>query len=148
MLKKTITYTDYDGSERTEDFLFNMSKAEILEMELSEQGGMKQKLERILQAQDTVTIAKYFKQIVLKAYGEKSPDGKRFIKSDELSEAFSQTEAYSNLYIELATNADEASKFINALFPAKAIDEIRESFEKSQNANASASPALLPNKPE
>ena len=113
MLKKTITYNDYNGNERTEDFYFNLTKAEIMEMELGTTGGLAEMLTRIVAAQDAPAIIKMFKDIVLKAYGEKSPDGKRFIKSEELSTAFSQTEAYSQLFMELATDADEAAKFIN-----------------------------------
>ncbi len=120
MLKKTITYTDFDGNERTEDFYFNLSKAEIIEMELSIAGGMTQMLNKIIAAQDGEKIIKTFKEIILKAYGEKSPDGKRFIKSEELSTAFSQTEAYSQLFIELVTNADAAAKFMNGIIPANA----------------------------
>lgn len=118
MLKKTITYIDYDGNERTEDFYFNLSKAEIMEMELSMPGGMAQMLNKIVAAQDGEKIIKTFKEIILKAYGEKSPDGKRFIKSEELSTAFSQTEAFSKLFVELATNAEEAAKFVNGIIPA------------------------------
>lgn len=118
MLKKTITYTDFDGNERTEDFYFNLSKAEIIEMELGVSGGMSQMLNKIIAAQDGEKIIKTFKEIILKAYGEKSPDGKRFIKSEELSTAFSQTEAYSKLFIELVTNADAAAKFMNGIIPA------------------------------
>lgn len=148
MLKKTITYTDYDGVERKEEFYFNMNKAEILEMEMREVGGLKQILEKIIQTQDVPKIIHYFKQIILQAYGEKSADGRRFIKSEELTKAFSQTEAYSNLYIELATDAKVASDFINELFPAKVMDEIRESFEKNQEVNVSKAATLLPTKPE
>ncbi len=118
MLKKTITYEDYDGNKRTEDFYFNLSKAEIMEMELSVSGGMTQMLNRIVAERDGEKIIKTFKEIILKAYGEKSPDGKRFIKSEELSTAFSQTEAFSQLFIELATDADAAAKFINGIIPA------------------------------
>ena len=118
MLKKTITYIDYDGNERTEDFYFNLSKAEIMEMELSMPGGMAQTLNKIVAAQDGEKIIKIFKEIILKAYGEKSPDGKRFIKSEELSTAFSQTEAFSQLFVELATNADAAAQFVNGIIPA------------------------------
>ena len=118
MLKKTITYTDFDGNERSEDFYFNLSKAEIMEMELGVSGGMSQMLNKIVAAQDSERIIKIFKEIILKAYGEKSPDGRRFIKSEELSTAFSQTEAYSQLFMELATNADAASKFVNGIVPA------------------------------
>lgn len=118
MLKKTITYTDYNGVERTEDFYFNLSKAEIMEMELGVSGGFAEMLRNIVKSNDTPTLIKIFKDLVLKAYGEKSSDGKRFIKSEEISTAFSQTEAYSILFMELATNAEEASKFVNGIVPA------------------------------
>ena len=117
MLKKTITYTDYNGNERTEDFYFNLSKAEIMEMEMSTAGGLTEMIQKIVAAQDTPAIIKVFKEIILKAYGEKSPDGKRFIKSEELSTAFSQTEAFSQLFMELATDADAAAKFVNGIIP-------------------------------
>lgn len=118
MLKRTITYTDYDGNERTEDFYFNFSKAEVSEMELSVNGGLTAMIARIIATQDAPSIIKTFKELVLKAYGEKSLDGKRFIKSEELSTAFSQTEAYSILFMELATDADAAAKFFNAVIPS------------------------------
>lgn len=117
MLKKTITYTDYNGNERTEDFYFNLTKAEIMEMELSTSGGLAEMIQRIVAAQDSPAIVKIFKDLILKGYGEKSADGKRFIKSEEIREAFAQTEAYSQLFMELATNADEAAKFINGMVP-------------------------------
>ena len=118
MLKKTITYTDYNGTERTEDFYFNLSKAELMEMEMSTEGGLTETIQKIVAAQNAPAIIKIFKELILKAYGEKSPDGKRFIKSDELSTAFSQTEAYSQLFMELATDADAAAKFVNGIIPA------------------------------
>ena len=118
MLKKTITYTDYNGVERTEDSYFNLTKAEIMEMELTTTGGLAEMINRIIPAKDAPAIITVFKDLILKAYGEKSPDGKRFIKSKELSEAFSQTEAYSILFMELATDADAAAKFINGIVPA------------------------------
>ena len=118
MLKKTITYTDYNGTERTEDFYFNLSKAEIMEMEMSTVGGFAEMIQNIVNAQDAPAIIKIFKDLVLKAYGQKSPDGRQFIKKPELSEAFSQTEAYSQLFMELATDADAAAKFINGIIPA------------------------------
>lgn len=117
MYKKTIKYTDYDGNEREEDFYFNLSKAELMEMEMGTTGGMRKMLEKIVSAQDTAKIIEMFKLIILKAYGEKSDDGKRFIKSKELSEAFSQTEAYSILFTELATDEQAASYFVNAIIP-------------------------------
>lgn len=117
MLKKTIVYTDYNGVERTEDFYFNLSKAELMEMEMTTSGGLAESIQRIVAAQDAPAIIKIFKDLVLKAYGEKSPDGKRFIKSDEISASFAQTEAYSNLFMELATDADAAAKFVNGIIP-------------------------------
>lgn len=118
MLKKTITYTDYNGAERTEDFYFNLTKAEVLEMEMSVSGGLAEMINRIVAAKDQPSIMKIFKDLILKAYGVKSPDGKRFIKSDEISAEFAQTEAYSQLYVELATDANSASAFVNGIVPA------------------------------
>lgn len=117
MLKKTITYTDYNDVERTEEFYFNLTEAEIMEMEMGTTGGMAEMIERIVAAKDAPAIIKIFKDIILKAYGEKSPDGKRMIKNDELREAFSQTGAYSKLFMELATDADKAAEFINGIIP-------------------------------
>lgn len=117
MLKKTVTYTDYNGVERTEDFYFNLSKAEAAEMELSVDGGLSRMLENIVKAKDNKQIITIFKEIVLKSYGEKSQDGKRFIKSKEISEAFSQTEAYSEIFMELALNEKAATEFINGVLP-------------------------------
>ena len=117
MYKKVMTYTDYNGEERTEDFYFNLTKAEITEMELMTDGGLKDKIERITKAKDVPEIIKLFKELILKAYGMKSPDGKRFIKSEKLSEEFSQTEAYSDLFIELATDSGAAAEFVNGIMP-------------------------------
>lgn len=119
MLKKTIPYTDYNGNDRTEDFYFNLSEAECMEMELGTTGGLADQIRRIINAQDTPAIIEIFKKIILKAYGEKSADGKRFVKSEELSTAFSQTEAYSKLFMELGTNAEAAAEFINGIVPQK-----------------------------
>lgn len=120
MLKETRTYTDYDGNQRTEDFYFNLTKAEIMEMDLSATGGLDKWIQKIINEQDGKKIVEIFKMIILKAYGEKSLDGKRFVKSPEISEAFSQTEAYSDLFIELATDAKKAAEFINGIVPGDA----------------------------
>lgn len=117
MLKKTIKYTDYNGETREEDFYFNLSRAEVTEMELSKEGGMSEYIKKISAAQNAPELIKLFKEIITKSYGEKSLDGKRFIKNKELTEAFTQTEAYSELFVELASNADEAVKFINGIMP-------------------------------
>ena len=121
MVKKTITYLDYNDTERTEDFYFNITEAEIAEMELSTAGGLTTMIENVVKSQDTPAIIKIFKELVLKSYGEKSPDGRRFIKSAEISEAFSQTPAYSEIFMELATNADAAAKFVNGIVPSKMV---------------------------
>lgn len=117
MLKKTIKYTDYDGNEREEDFYFNLNKAEVTEMELSKQGGLSEYIKRIVAAQDAPSLIELFKELICKSYGEKSLDGKRFIKSKELTEEFTQTEAYAELFVELASNAEEATKFVNGIMP-------------------------------
>ena len=117
MLKKTITYMDYNGAERTEDFYFNLTKAEVMEMEMSTAGGLAEMINRVVAAKDVTAIIKIFKELILKAYGIKSPDGKRFIKSKEIADEFTQTEAYSQLFMELATDADAAAQFVNGIVP-------------------------------
>lgn len=117
MIKRNISYTDFNGVNRNEDFYFNLSRSEIAEMELSTAGGMSEMLKKIANEQNMPALVKIFKEFILKAYGEPSADGKRFEKSEELSIAFSQTNAYSELFMELATNADKASEFINGLIP-------------------------------
>lgn len=104
MITKEITYTDYNGQERTEKYQFNFTKAELTEMELSVNGGLSAMMERIKETDDRPELMRIFKELILKAYGVKSADGKRFVKSDELRTEFSQTEAYSELYMELVTN--------------------------------------------
>ncbi len=117
MLKKTITYVDYDGNERTEDKYFNLSKAELMEMQLSENGGLDKVLEKMIAEQDNAKLAELFKKIITLSYGEKSIDGKRFIKKPELTEEFLQTEAYSVLFMELITSTEEVAEFIKGVLP-------------------------------
>ena len=118
MFKKTIEYTDYNGEKRKEDFYFNLNKAELMEMQLSQDGGLQNHLMRIIKTKDTPEIVKMFKDIILMAYGEKSPDGRKFLKSDEIRRDFECSEAYSELFMELATNSDSAAEFVNALLPS------------------------------
>lgn len=124
MIKKTITYTDYNGVERKEDFYFNLTKAEIMEMEMSTKGGLAEMIQRIVAAQDQPAIIKIFKDLIVKAYGVKSLDGKRFIKNDDVLDEFVQSEAFSQLFMELATDADAASKFVNGIVPADMAKQI------------------------
>lgn len=117
MLKKIITYTDYNGVERTEPFYFNLSKAELMEMELGVTGGMTEMLNKIIAAKDAPSLMKTFKEMIMKAYGVKSDDGKRLVKSEEISTAFTQTEAYSVLFMELITDDKAAADFVNGIVP-------------------------------
>lgn len=117
MLKKTITYTDYDGNKRTEDFYFNISKAELTELQFSVKGGLKNILEKAVQEKDGPTIMQLSKEIVLKAYGVKSNDGRRFMKSEEITKEFAETEAYVNLFMELATDEKAAIAFAEGVMP-------------------------------
>ena len=120
MLRKTITYNDYNGESRTENFFFNLSQAECMEMELSTSGGLQQLIDRITSEKDGKKIVGIFKELILKAYGIKSPDGKYFRKGPEISKDFESTEAYSKLFMELATNPDIAAEFIRGVFPSAA----------------------------
>ncbi len=118
MLKKTITYTDYDGVERTEDFYFNLTKAELAEMEMSQEGGLGKEIEKLVQEKKVSRIIEIFKAIIRKSYGVKSNDGRRFIKNDAVLTEFTETEAYSELFMELATDSDAAGAFMNGIMPA------------------------------
>ena len=124
MIKKTITYTDYNGTERTEDFYFNLNKREITVMELSIKGGLDEMIKRIVDAQDTPAIINVFEDLIQRSYGVKTPDGRGFMKRPEDLEAFMATEAYSQLFMELATDADAAAKFVNGIVPADMAKQI------------------------
>lgn len=127
MIKKSITFEDLDGNTITEDFYFNMSKAELIELEASTKIGLSETLQQIVAEDDSQKIIEYFKKIILAAYGVRSEDGRRFIKSQELRDAFAQTDAYSELFIELGANAAAAAEFINGIIPkglAKTVTEV------------------------
>lgn len=115
MQKKTINYIDFDGNKREEDHYFHLSRTELREMELSESGGMSEKMNRIIQAQNVPELYKVFKEIILASYGVKSADGRRFEKSAKLVEEFTQTNAYDALMNELCTEAGKAAEFMNKL---------------------------------
>lgn len=120
MIKETIKYVDYNGEQREEDFYFNLSRAELISMDYSVEGGLKEMIEKIVKEKDTVKIYKMFTDIIYKAYGEKSPDGKRFVKSQEISEGFIQTEAYSELIMKMISEPDYAAKFIEGTISVNA----------------------------
>ena len=138
MLKRTIKYEDFNGVEVIEDFYFNLSKSELIEMEAEYQGGLSETLNKIIAAQDNKTLIAEFKKLVLNSYGQKSIDGKRFVKSDELRLEFSQTPAYDSLFMELASNENAAGDFINGIMPKDMLAAA------NQPATAATAPQLPP----
>lgn len=130
MLKKTIKYVDYNDEEREEDFYFNLTKAELTQMQLSEKGGLDAVLDRILQTRDEPSMIKMFKEIIDLSYGVKSTDGRRFIKNQEVLDDFRQTEAYSVLFMELATNSEAAAEFINGVVPKEVASGLAETIKQ------------------
>ena len=123
MLKRTVNYEDFNGNNVSEDFYFNLTKAELLELELSYDSGFAESLQRIIDAKDNKTLVFEFKKLVLLSYGIKSEDGKRFMKSDKIREEFEQTAAYSALFMELAVDAAAASAFITGITPRDLVDQ-------------------------
>lgn len=134
MYAKKIKYTDFNGQEREQTFYFNLTEAELMEMESSVDGGLSEYGKRIIECKNVPEIMELFKKLILITYGEKSADGNRFIKEDpirgKLSLEFMQTNAYSELYMEFLQNPDSAAEFFNSVIPAK----IREEAEASGNA--------------
>ena len=120
MIKKTIKYTDYNGNEREEDFWFNINQAEAIEMQADAGGELDAFIKKIISEHDAKALVGYFKKLILMSYGRKSLDGRRFEKSKEISEEFSQTEAYPILFMELAQDSEKASEFVNGILPKPA----------------------------
>lgn len=125
MLVKTIKYEDYNGNQLEEKFYFNLSRAELVEMYHSVKGGLETYLTRIIESHSNPEIMDFFKEIILKAVGRKSDDGKRFIKNQEIRDEFEQSEAYSELLWELISDANAAANFINSLFPKNFEEEVK-----------------------
>lgn len=117
MFKKTISYVDFDGNERTEDFHFNLTKAELTEMEYGIDGGLTKTLSNIIDTKDERRLVEHFKKIIQQSYGVKSVDGRRFIKNQEVLDEFMQTEAYSIFFMELASDSEAATAFVNGILP-------------------------------
>lgn len=117
MIKKTVTYKDLNGKERTETFYFHYFESEIMDMELSEEGGFAERIQRIIDAKDQASLLKVIKKFVLDAYGEKSDDGRRFNKNKEIRDAFMQSPAFSKIYMELLTDDKVAAEFVNKVVP-------------------------------
>lgn len=137
MYKKTITYTDFNGTERTEDFYFHMTQAEILKMEYSQEGGMTNVIQKIIETEETTKLLPLFETVVRMSYGKRSVDGRHFEKKPEYTDQFLASEAYSNMFVEFMMNADEAAKFINNVCKKIDVDENRKSLSSmvSENSN-------------
>jgi len=117
MIKKTVSYEGYDGNLYTEDFYFHLNEFEVTELEFSKDGGLAQTLERIVKEQDNRAIIAIFKELLIKSVGRKSPDGKRFVKNDEIRDDFIQSPAFSKLFMEMGNSADAAIAFVNGIIP-------------------------------
>jgi hypothetical protein len=130
LLKKTITYKDFNDEEVSEDFYFHLSRAELVELEMSHRGGLSVSLERIIASEDNKSIIAEFKNIILSSYGKRSDDGRQFIKNQELRDEFASTEAYSALFMELVTDANAATEFINGIMPAGLVEETQQALEQ------------------
>lgn len=133
MLKKTVTYTDYNGIERTETFYFHYTEAEILDMEMSVEGGLAERIQRIIDAKDQTSLMKEIKKFVLDAYGVKSDDGRRFMKNDEIRTAFVENPAYSEIWLELLSDENIASAFVNQVVPENMKDKLASLAAKNKN---------------
>lgn len=118
MIKERIKFTDYNGVVHEEDFYFNLSKAEIVEMEANEKEGLVEKINKVIETNDRKEIVRIFKDIIAKSYGKKSEDGIRFIKNDEVKNEFLESEAYSELFTKLANDEQAAVRFVNGILPA------------------------------
>jgi len=135
MLCKTIKFEDWNGVEREEDFYFNLSESELMEMEMSTEGGFTSMMLKIIQKKSAPKLMEVFKTLIAKSYGEKSDDGRRFVKTKELADEFMQTPAYDSLFMELVTNADAASSFINGIVPKKLSEKAQSAEVQEQLKN-------------
>lgn len=135
MIKKTVTYKDLNGKERTETFYFHYFESEIMDMEMSEEGGLAERIQRIIDAKDQASLLKVIKKFVIDAYGIKSDDGRRFNKSQEVKDAFVECPAYSKIYMELLTNDELAAEFVNKVVPEDMGAQLAEIVAKRKAAN-------------
>ncbi len=142
MLKRDITYEDLDGETITETFYFNLNKVELVELEVEHRDGLREAMMRIIKSNDRKEIVAEFQKIILMSYGVRADDGKAFLKSDELRKKFSQSLAYPELFMELATNEESAATFINGIMPKGFVEEM----EKAAAENGSP-PAIMPKVP-
>ena len=131
MYKITETYTDYDDNQRTEDFYFNYSEAELTDLQFSVSGGLAGMIDKIIKTNDMPKLVELFRELIQKAYGEKSNDGRRFMKSPELTKEFTETVAYSQIYMRLATDSKAAQEFINKVVPKNMQDKMQQANQQN-----------------
>ena len=148
MLKKTITYTNFNNEEVSEDFFFHLSKAELVELEMSYKGGLTEQIQRIAAAEDGKAIIAEFKNIILSSYGERSADGRRFIKNQTLRDEFESTEAYSTLFMELVTDAEKAAEFVRGIIPQDLAEEAARVVSADLDVAEKPDQAVEPKTPE
>lgn len=141
MLKKTITYTDYDGMARTEDFWFNLSKTELTKLDAELPGGVLGVLRKIIDKKDRKALVDFIETLILRSYGEKTLDGKRFVKTIDMAEEFMQTPAYDELFMSILSDTDSQTSFINGVIPQSMAKEIEQT-DKKQVENALAEQGL------
>lgn len=141
MLKKTITYNDYDGMERTEDFWFNLSKTELTKLDAELPGGVLGVLRKIIDKKDRKALVDFIETLILRSYGEKTLDGKRFVKTPDMAEEFMQTPAYDELFMSILSDTDSQTSFINGIIPQSMAKEIEQT-DKKQVENALAEQGL------
>ena len=141
MLKNTITYTDYDGMERTEDFWFNLSKTELTKLDAELPGGVLGVLRKIIDKKDRKALVDFIETLILRSYGVKTLDGKRFVKTPEMAEEFMQTPAYDELFMSILSDTDSQTSFINGVIPQSMAKEIEQT-DKKQVENALAEQGL------
>ena len=147
MLKKTIAYTDFNGEQQEEAFLFNLTRAELVELEMSHQGGLSEAMKKLIETEDGKMIMQTMKDIILRAYGKRSIDGKRFVKTQELRDEFESTEAYSVLFMELVTNAELAAEFVSGLLPGDLMKEAQLRMDETEVAQKAQEPQETYNPP-
>jgi hypothetical protein len=129
MVKKTVKNVDFDGNEGTEDFYFHLTEQELSEWELSVDGGLSTVLRKIIKSKDEKALIEIYKDLLTRSYGVKTQDGRSFVKNQEALDNFIYTQAFSDIYMELATNDKAASEFVNGVIPASVMAKAKEEEE-------------------
>lgn len=143
MFKKTVTYRDFNDVERTEEYFFHLSTTEVLKLEKNKDGSLSEQLEKIQRDEDEAAMLDMITKLVLLAYGEKSEDGRRFVKSDKLVEEFTETEAYSQIFLDIMTNENELIDFITGILPKEMSQEVQKAMKEQEKLVPMSSSELI-----